>query len=128
MKFLAIKNNSIGILSVLILQDNSFKTSFLAYNYTIESVFKHFLSKGRVVVERRTSDRTIQKHEVKQDDFGYFEALKTKLPAPYAVYVSGEIDETTPQEALLKLWKMFSVKPPRQPIEVQNVKKSWRSS
>lgn len=117
MKFLIIKNNDIGTAQLAVVFFNDMLYS-VAYNFTVESVFKHFFSSGRVIVEQRVDYRTIHKREVRKTDSSFFEAIKTKLPAPYAVYLSGEIFTENPEEALQKLWRMFSRKEPRLMVEM----------
>jgi hypothetical protein len=118
MKFIAIKNSDRGTLSALILQDNNGKLFYSAYNKWVSQVLRVLLMGSGFFIEEKPNSRTVVRIKILKEDPRYLEVLKTKIPAPFAPYMSGAILARTPDEALKKLWVMFSPKENTEIVEV----------
>ena len=115
MRFFAIRNIDTGILAAIIVQsDSAEKIYVMAYNKTYEEVLLSGFAAEKFFVEKRVNGRTIVREEVPRSDPRYFEVLKQRVTAPYVVHLGGTIQARTPEEAVRKLWTMFSPKEERE--------------
>jgi hypothetical protein len=69
-------------------------------------------------IEEKPNNRTVVRNRIPKEDPRYLEVLKSKIPAPFVPYMSGTILARTPDEALKKLWVMFSPKENTEIVEV----------
>jgi len=115
-KYLLIRDNDRGTLAAIIAQDFSGKIWYTAYNKNYESVLETLLRAPAIYVEERADDRTVIRKRLGRGDDGYLNALKMKLAVPYVPHAMGNIKARTPQEAMTKLWKLFSPGLPREII------------
>lgn len=119
MRFFVIKNHDIGILAAIVVKnDSDEKIYFSAYNKTYEEVLRSIFSQKKFLVESREDGRTIVRKEVRKGDPSYFDVLKDRIDSPYAVHVGGTVQEVRPEDALRKLWAMFSPKEVREIVSV----------
>jgi uncharacterized protein (UPF0297 family) len=118
MKFIVIKNSDRGNLCAIVLQDSHGKLFFKAYNKWVAQVLGVLLMGAGFFIEEKPNNRTIIRRRIQKEDPRYFDVLKTKIPTPFAPYMSGTIQARTPDEALSRLWVMFSPKDNTETVEV----------
>lgn len=118
-RFIVIKDCDIGSVAALIMQDeNDGKICVSAYTKSYEEVLRAMVARDYLFSEEKVDDRTFLKRRVTRCDPRYLDVLKTRIGAPYAVYMRGTIQAATLEEGLLKLWGKFSPKEPRPITEV----------
>jgi hypothetical protein len=115
---MVIKNSDRGSVAAIVLQDNNGKISFNAYNKWVAQIFRVLLMGDGFFIEEKPNNRTIVRKRILKEDPRYFEVLKTKIPVPFVPHMSGTILARTPDEALRKLWVMFSPKENSETVEV----------
>lgn len=114
-RFLVVKDSDIGMLAAIIVQnEHDGKIGILSYNKSYEETLRRMVSEERFVFEEKRDDRTVARVEITRSDPRFLDMLKTRIGPPCVVHMRGLIQAGTEEEALEKLWKMFSPKKPRQ--------------
>jgi hypothetical protein len=118
MRFLVVKHMDTEALAAILTQDNLGKIWFNSHSAWFEELLKGQLTRGRFFKEEKLDDRTYIKRLISTEDKDFLDFFKTKIIPPYRAYVTGEIAESSAQEALNRLWRIFSPKAPREAVEV----------
>jgi hypothetical protein len=110
--------DSLTLAAIIVQDERDGKIGALTYTKSYEDVIRVMVSSEHLFTEEKVDSRTFLKRRVTRCDPRYLDVLKTRIGAPYAVYMRGTIQAATLEEGLLKLWGKFSPKEPRPITEV----------